>query len=56
MVLGELETKYRRINLDLYLTLLKKINSKWTEDFDTVIYNKKYIFSLWPIPSQSWIS
>ena len=45
------KTKYRRINLDLYLTLLKKINSKWTEDFDTVIYNKKYIFSLWPIPS-----
>ena len=39
------KTTYRRIKLDLYLTLLTKINSKWNEDFDTVIYNK-YIFSL----------
>lgn len=39
------KTTHRRIKLDLYLALLTKINSKWNEDFDTVIYNK-YIFSL----------
>ena len=34
----------RRIKLNLYLTPLTKINLKWIEDCDILIYNKKYVY------------